>query len=146
MPAAPGPVGLPPAPAPSLFASLRIFWRTLLATFHTRLDLFTTELSEEGFRLLNLVISSAIALLALHTAFFFLMLLILAAVWDTPARLWVIAGIGLLYLLIGVAALVIARNLIFNRPRFLGQTLDELKRDVEGLHTALKPRGEEEKS
>jgi uncharacterized membrane protein YqjE len=146
MPAAPGPVGVPPAPAPSLFTSLRTFGRVVLATFHTRLDLLTTELGEVGFRLLNLVISSAIALLALHTAFFFFMLWVLAAFWDTQYRLWVIAGIGLVYLIIGVVSLVIARNLIFNRPRFLGQTLDELKRDVEGLHTALKPRGEEEKS
>ncbi len=143
MPAAPGPVGVPPAPAPSLFASLRTFWRALLATFHTRLDLFTTELGEEAFRLLRLVISAAVTLLALHTAFFFFMLWVLAAFWDTVYRLWVIGGITLLYLIIGLIALTVARNLIFNRPRFLGQTLDELKRDVEGLHQVIKPREEE---
>jgi uncharacterized membrane protein YqjE len=143
MPAAPGPVGVPPAPAPSLFASLRVFWRTLLSTLQTRLDLFTTELGEEAFRLLYLVIAIAITILFLHTAFFFFMLWILAAVWETPYRLWVIGGITGLYLLVGLIALAAARNMIFNRPRFLGQTMDELKRDVEGLHTVLKPRGEE---
>ena len=143
MPAAPGPVGVPPAPAPSLFTSLRVFWRTILATLQTRLDLFTTELGEEAFRLLYLVIAVAIAILFLHTAFFFFMLWILATVWDTHYRLWVIGGITLLYLLVGLIALLAARNMIFSRPRFLGQTLDELKRDVEGLHTVLKPRGEE---
>jgi uncharacterized membrane protein YqjE len=143
MPAAPGPVGVPPAPAPSLFTSLRVFWRTVLATLQTRLDLFTTELGEEAFRLLYLVIAVAIAILFLHTAFFFFMLWLLAAVWDTHYRLWVIGGITGLYLLVGLIALFAARNMIFNRPRFLGQTMDELKRDVEGLHTVLKPRGED---
>jgi uncharacterized membrane protein YqjE len=143
MPAAPGPVGVPPAPAPSLFASLRTFWRTLLATLQTRLDLFTTELGEEAFRLLYLVIAIAIAILFLHTAFFFFMLWVLAACWDGPYRLWVIGGITGLYLLVGLIALATARNMIFSRPRFLGQTMDELKRDVEGLHTVLKPRGED---
>jgi uncharacterized membrane protein YqjE len=143
MPAAPGPVGVPPTPAPSLFASLRTFWRTVLATLQTRLDLLTTELGEEAFRLLYLVIAIAVAILFLHTAFFFFMLWILALVWDTHYRLWVIGGITGLYLLVGLIALAMARNMIFSRPRFLGQTLDELKRDVEGLHTVLKPRGEE---
>ncbi len=143
MPEAPGPVGVPPAPAPSLFASLRTFWRTVLATLQTRLDLFTTELGEEAFRLLYLVIAVAIAILFLHTAFFFFMLWVLAWVWETPYRLWVIGGITGLYLLVGLIAVIAARNMIFNRPRFLGQTMDELKRDVEGLHTTLKPRGED---
>jgi uncharacterized membrane protein YqjE len=142
MPAAPGPVGVPPAPAPSLFASLRGFWRVLLATFQTRLDLFTTELGEEAFRLLHVVISTAVTILALHTAFFFFLLWIIVACWDTGYRLWVIGGITLLYLIIALIALAIARNLLFNRPRFLGQTLDELKRDVEGLHQVIKPREE----
>jgi uncharacterized membrane protein YqjE len=141
MPAAPGPVGVPPAPAPSLFGSLRVFWRTMLSTLQTRLDLLTTELGEEAFRLLYLVIAIAITILFLHTAFF--MLWILALVWDGPYRLWVIGGITGFYLLVGLIALAMARNMIFNRPRFLGQTLDELKRDMEGLHTVLKPRGED---
>jgi uncharacterized membrane protein YqjE len=143
MPDTPGPAGVPPAPAPSLFASLRNFWRAVLATLQTRLDLFTTELGEAGFRLLYLVIALAIALLFLHTAFFFFMLWLLALVWDTPYRLWVIGGITGFYLLVGLIAAIVARNMIFYRPRFLGQTIDELKRDVEGLHTALKPRGED---
>jgi uncharacterized membrane protein YqjE len=143
MPEAPGPVGVPPAPAPSLFTSLRTFWRAMLATLQTRLDLLTTELGEAAFRLLYLVIAVAIAILFLHTAFFFFMLWLLALVWDTHYRLWVIGGITGLYLLVGLIALFTARNMIFHRPRFLGQTMDELKRDVEGLHTVLKPRGED---
>jgi uncharacterized membrane protein YqjE len=142
MPAAPEPAGVPPAPAPSLFTSIRTFWRVLLLTFHTRLDLLTSELGEGAFRLLYVVIAVALGVVCLHTAFFFFMLWLLAYVWDTPARLWVIGGIALLYFIIGGVSLLVARHWVVNRPRFLGQTLDELKRDVEGLHTALKPREE----
>ena len=137
-----GPAGAPPAPAPSLFTSVRTFWRILLTTFHTRLDLFTTELGEEAYRLLYLVIAVAVGLVALHTAFFFFMLWLLALVWDTQYRLCVIGGIALVYFIVAAVSLLIARNMIFSRPRFLGQTIEELKRDVEGLHTALKPREE----
>jgi uncharacterized membrane protein YqjE len=142
MPAATGPVGAPPPPAPSLFTSVRTFWRVLVTILHTRLDLVTTELGEEAFRILYLVIAVAIALVCFHTAFFFFMLWILAAVWDTHYRLWVIGGIALLYLIIALISLLVARNMVVSRPRFLGQTLEELRRDVEGLHSALKPREE----
>jgi uncharacterized membrane protein YqjE len=145
MSAAPRPAGVPPAPAPSLFTSVRTFWRVLLTAFHTRLDLFTTELGEEAFRLLYLVIAVAVGLVCLHTAFFFFMVWILAACWETGYRLWVIGGIALVYLIIAVVSLLVARKMILGRPRFLGHTLEELRRDVEGLHSALKPRDEEEK-
>jgi uncharacterized membrane protein YqjE len=67
------------------------------------------------------------------------MLWILAAFWDTQYRLLVIGGICGIYLLAAVILLLIARKMIVDRPRFLGQTLDELRRDAEGLQAALKP-------
>jgi uncharacterized membrane protein YqjE len=134
----PGPVDS--APAPGLIGSIRTFWRVLIATFYTRLDLFLIELGEEAYRLVYLVIAAAVGLVCLHTAFFFFMLWILAAVWDTPARLWVIGGICLVYLAVAVGALVFGYRTLKSRPRFLGQTLAELKRDVEGLQTAVKTK------
>jgi uncharacterized membrane protein YqjE len=137
---APGSIGAPPPPAPSLFTSVRTFWRVLLTIFHTRLDLFTTELGEEAFRILYLVIAIGIGLVCLHTAFFFFMFWILAACWDSGYRLWIIGGIALLYFIIAAVSLIVARNMVVGRPRFLGHTLEELRRDVEGLHTKLQPR------
>jgi uncharacterized membrane protein YqjE len=138
-----GPVGVPPAPAPSLFSSLRVFWRTMLATLQTRLDLFTTELGEEAFRLLYLVITVIVGLVCLHTAFLLVVVWFLVALWHTHLWFWVVGGFAIAYFAVAAIAFVVARNMIFNRPRFLGQTMDELKRDVEGLHTVLKPRGED---
>jgi uncharacterized membrane protein YqjE len=130
---------------PSLFTSVRTFWRVLISTLHTRLDLFTTELGEEAFRLLYLGIAVAVGLVCLHGAFFFFMLWILAAFWDTAYRLYVIGGICLIYLAIAVACLVVARNMIFSRPRFMGQTIEELRRDVAGLQASIQPPVEEKK-
>jgi uncharacterized membrane protein YqjE len=138
MPNTTGP-GQPGAP-PSLFVSVRTFWRVLLANLHSRLDLLTLELGEEAFRILYLVIAVAIALLTLHCALLFAVLLLLAAVWDTPYCLWVIGGISLAYLIAGIVSLLVARNMVVGRPKFLGQTLDELRRDVENLQAAIKPK------
>ena len=135
---------MPTAPSgenPSLFTSVRTFWRVLVAILYTRLDLLTTELGEEAFRLLYLVIAGVVGMLCLQGAFFFAMLFILAAFWDTPYRLLVIGLIFGVYLIITVVSLVVARNMVLGRPRFLGQTLAELKRDVEGLQANLRPKG-----
>ncbi len=60
--------------------------------------------------------------MALHGALFFALLWILAAVWDTAYRLWVIGGIFALYLGAAIGLLLYARHLIVNRPKFLSQT------------------------
>jgi uncharacterized membrane protein YqjE len=122
---------------PSLFASLRSFWSVLLAILYTRLDLATVELQDQGVRALKLVIFGFAAVLALHTAFFFAMLWILAAFWDTPYRLWVIGGIFGVYAITGAAFLIAAYNIATNWPGFLSQTIKELRRDVEGLNQLI---------
>ena len=124
---------------PNLFTSVRGFWRVFLASLHTRLDLLTTELEEEAFRVAYLVGAGVIGVLCLHCAFFFLMLGILATVWDTAYRLWVIFGIFGIYLVIAAGCFFYAKRVLFDRPRFLDQTLTELKRDVEGFQAAIKP-------
>ena len=122
---------------PSLFGSLRSFWSVLLATVYTRLDLATVELQDQGVRALKLVLFAFAAALALHTAFFFAMLWILAAFWDTGYRLWVIGGIFAVYTIGGFVFLSAAYNIVTNWPGFLGQTIKELRKDVEGLQDLI---------
>jgi len=122
---------------PSLFASLRSFWSVLLATLYTRLDLATVELQDQGVRAIKLVLFIFAAALALHTAFFFALLWILAAFWDTPYRLWVIGGIFGVYAIVGAAFVFAAYNIVTNWPGFLGQTIKELRKDVEGLQVLI---------
>jgi len=124
--------------APSgLFASLRSFWGVLLAVLYTRLDLAAVELEEEATRAIQLVMVTLAGVLCLSMAVFFLSLFIIAYFWYTH-RLLVLGVVFGVYLLGSVVLLLIARYMLRNRPKFLSQTLTELRRDVEGLRTAVK--------
>ena len=123
---------------PSLFASLRSFWSVLLAVLYTRLDLATVELEDEAVRALKLIVAGLISILALAGAVFFGMFFILALVWDTPYRLLTLGIIFGFYLIVGLILFFVARNMVLTRPKFLSQTLTELRRDVEGLRPPAK--------
>jgi uncharacterized membrane protein YqjE len=139
------PEGIGPGAGPGLFASLRSFWSVLLAILYTRLDLFTAELEDEAVRAVKLVIAGLVSVACLFTALFWAMFLLLALFWDTAYRLWVLGGIFGIYLIAGIVLLLIARNMISTRPKFLSQTILELRRDVEGLNRAMAAKKEEAK-
>ncbi len=139
----PVPEGTGSGESPSLFASLRSFWSVVVAILYTRLDLASAELEDEAARGLKLVLAGLISVMSLLFAVFFAFFFLLALFWDTAYRLWVIGGIFGVYLLIGVVVALVARNMILNRPRFLSQTIAELKRDAEGLSKAMAPKSNE---
>lgn len=123
---------------PSLFGSLRSFWSVLLAILYTRLDLATTELQEQGVRVIQLLLAGFIAVVALLTAFFLLNFWFIAAYWDDlHSRLLVIGIIFAVYALIGVIAAAIATSIVKAWPGILSQTIKELRKDVEGLQVLL---------
>ncbi len=123
---------------PSLFSSLRTFWSVLISILYTRLDLATTELEEAGTHAVKVLFVSLSALICLSAAFFFAMFFFVACFWNTPYRLLVLGSIFGIYIIGGVICVLIVRHLILNRPRFLAQTLAELRRDVEGLQPETK--------
>lgn len=129
--------------SPGLFVSLRSFWSVLIAILYTRLDLVTAELEDEGIRLVKFLVAGLISLLCLFTAFFWAMFFLIALVWETDYRLPVLGLIFALYFVAGIGLLFIARHLILSRPRFLSQTLTELRRDVEGLRHAVATKKDE---
>jgi uncharacterized membrane protein YqjE len=141
----PVPDGTGSGASPSLFASVRSFWSVLVAILYTRLDLVTAELEDEAVRGLKLVLFGLLSVLCFFVAFFFAMFFLLALVWDTMFRLWVIGGVFAIYLVAGLGLFFAARNMILNRSRFLSQTLAELRRDVEGLSRIVAARKEEAK-
>jgi len=140
------PEGIGSGASPGLFVSLRSFWSVLVAILYTRLDLVTSELEDEGIRLVKFIVAGLISLLCLLTAFFWAMFFLLALFWDTAYRLWVLGGIFGIYFIAGIVLLLVARNMILSRPRFLSQTLAELRRDVEGLRHAVATKKEEVES
>jgi uncharacterized membrane protein YqjE len=137
------PEGTSSGPIPSLFASVRSFWSVIIAILYTRLDLVTAELEDEAHRGIKLILFGLISVLCLFMAFFFAMFFVLALFWDTVYRLWVLGGIFGIYFVAGVGLLFVARDMILKRPRFLSQTLAELRRDVEGLTRAVASKKDE---
>lgn len=133
------PESVDPGASTSLFSSLRSFWGVLVAIFYTRLDLATLELEEEAIRAVKLIAAALVSLLCLGTAFFFAMFFLLALFWDTEYRLWVLGSIFGIYFVAGIVLLLIARKMVLSRPKFLSQTLAELRRDVENLRLKAKP-------
>jgi uncharacterized membrane protein YqjE len=96
------PEGIGSGASPGLFSSLRSFWSVLVAILYTRLDLVTSELEDEAIRALKLIAAGLVSLLCLLTAFFWAMFFLLALVWDTPYRFWVLGGIFGIYFIAGV--------------------------------------------
>jgi uncharacterized membrane protein YqjE len=141
----PAPEGNGPGTPPSLFASLRSFWSVLVAILYTRLDLVTAELEDSAIYGLKFLLAALVSILSLFAAFFFAMYFLIAMFWDTEYRLYMIGGIFFVYLGAGAILFIIARNFIVSRPRFLSQTLTELRRDVEGLQKSMAPSKEETK-
>jgi uncharacterized membrane protein YqjE len=131
--------------SPGLFASLRSFWSVLIAILYTRLDLVTAELEDEAVRAIKLIVAGLVSLFFLCMAFFFATYFLIALAWDTPYRMWVIGGIFGIYFVVGIVLLLIARNMVLNRPKFLSQTIAELRRDVESLRHVAAAKKEEAK-
>jgi uncharacterized membrane protein YqjE len=138
------PEGTGPGATPGLFSSLRSFWSVLLAILYTRLDLATAELEDEAVRGIKLIVAGLISVLALFAAFFWATFFVLALFWDTH-RLLVLGIIFGIYFVIGIVLFLVARNMVLTRPKFLAQTIAELRRDVEGLNRVIATKKDEVK-
>ena len=83
---------------PSLFASMKRLWRTVLAIAQNRLELLLVELEEERLRAVEaLFLTVAVAVLALMTLIVGSFALVILF-WDDH-RLAVLGTLGLVYLL-----------------------------------------------
>jgi uncharacterized membrane protein YqjE len=131
--------------SPSLFVSLRSFWGVLLAILYTRFDLLTAELEDEAIRAVRMIVISLAGLLAAGMTVFFFFFLIIASFWYTAYRLPILGLVAGLCLLATIILSLVARNLFRSRPKFLSQTLAELRRDVEGLRPSSPSKSDEVK-
>lgn len=123
--------------SPDLFTSLRTFWGVIVAILYTRLDLATLELEEEATRAVHLVVMTMAALMAIVITIFFILFLIVAIFWDNHRLL--VLGLVSGFCAIGSAILVgIVKQMIRTRPKFLSQTLNELRKDVENFRPPVK--------
>lgn len=118
--------------AGGLFASLRALIATLVATAHTRVELFGTEIEEEVRRVVAFLLGGMIVLALASLALLFSGLVVIAAYWDTH-RLAATVGVAIGFIVATAVSYLAVRARTRRRSRLLGSTLDELERDLKLL-------------
>jgi uncharacterized membrane protein YqjE len=118
--------------SPGLLASARGLVSTSAALLGNRLALLGIELSEEGSRLLAILLYGGIAVLCLGAGLIFLAIFITLALWDSN-RLLALGMFAALFLGAGTASALVTRHFLRSRARWFAASLDELKRDKSQL-------------
>jgi uncharacterized membrane protein YqjE len=121
-----------PGPVSGLFKSLANLLATVIAIAQTRVELLTTELQEEIHRAAEILVWTLVALLAVAMGLFVTALVIIFVFWDTH-RVLASVLVASSFFVLALAALVVLRVKVRNRPRLLEGTLAELAKDREHL-------------
>jgi len=124
-----------PAASPSregLIDSVKRMLATLLMMARTRLELATTEISEELNSLAMILLWALVAIFFAGLAMLALGALVVIALWDAY-RLWAAGGVVIVFALIAAFSAWRMRAAIVSRPRLLAATIAELRRDGEAL-------------
>jgi uncharacterized membrane protein YqjE len=109
-------------------ASLRTLGDTLLGTVQDRLELFSVELQEEKFRLIQTFIWISAAVFAGLMTITFASLTLVYLFWES-ARLAVLGGLTLFYGAALVAIILSFRRFIARQPSPFSATRQELGED-----------------
>jgi uncharacterized membrane protein YqjE len=115
-----------------MLGSVRELARTILSIVETRARIAATELEEQAVRLVEIAIWFALAILFFAVALVFFSLLVLIAFWDSH-RLLAAGLLAIVYLAVGLAAMLVTRARLRDRPALFSSTLDELGKDLEQL-------------
>lgn len=118
--------------SPGFLYSLKAFLATLSSAFHTRVELFVTELEEERERLKQTLILTLLVVFGLSLGFILLTIFLVAIFWD---RGWIgaIGGLALIYLGAGTFAALKLRSSFLKRPGLFPTSLAELGKDRDRL-------------
>ena len=124
-----------PVKRPGIFESFKNLTASVIAHAHTRMALFLTELAEERNRLLNLLLTALAAIFLTCTAVVLILFFIIAAFWDTPYRLYAIAGLALIFIVGALFASTRARALVRAQRPLFEASLAELYKDRQQLES-----------
>jgi uncharacterized membrane protein YqjE len=125
----------PSTPPPEGYlSSLRTLGDGLLATVQDRLKLFTIELQEEKFRLVQTFIWISAAVFAGAMAVTFVSLVLVYVFWES-ARLPVLVGLALLYIASFLAIVSAFRRYLARQPEPFSATLHEIGKDRACIRT-----------
>jgi uncharacterized membrane protein YqjE len=116
-------------PATNLLRSLVRLGGTLLATAQTRVELLTTEASEDLERGVRILLWGFIAVLSGVLALLLAGITVIVYFWDTH-RMAAAVGVTLVFVVIAAVAAWVSRQRLQEKPRLLDATRTELARDV----------------
>jgi uncharacterized membrane protein YqjE len=118
--------------SPGIFRSLKNAFAVFVASFHTRLELFVTELEEERERLKQTLVLTLLLFFGLGLGFILLNIFVVALFWQ---RGWILAigALAAIYLAVGVSAGFALRKKILSRPGLFPATLAELRKDCDRM-------------
>ena len=117
-----------PPPSTGFLHSFRVLGDSLLGTVQDRLQLFSVELQEEKFRLIQTFIWISAAIFSGVMAVAFASLTLVYFFWES-ARLAVLGGLTAFYAAALVAIIIGFRRFIARQPRPFAATLQELAED-----------------
>ena len=121
-----------PGPATNLLRSMVRLCGTLLAMLQTRVELLTTEISEDVERGVRIVLWGVVAVLAAVLALLLAGVTVIVYFWETH-RIAAALGVTGAFLLLAAAAAALARARLHEKPRLLDASRTELMRDVSAL-------------
>lgn len=113
-------------------SSLKGLAATVLELLQIRLELLSVEAQEEVLRIGALLVYCAFAVTLLGLGLCFLAMLITVALWDSH-RLLPLAVFAVLFLALGGLAAYQARQRVLSGSRLFSASIDELRRDRDGL-------------
>jgi uncharacterized membrane protein YqjE len=117
-----------PAAPVGFLGSFRALGDGLLVTVEDRIRLFSIELQEEKFRLIQTFIWISAALFTAMMAVTFASLTLVYLFWET-ARLAVLGGLAVLYAGVLVGIIVAFRGYLARQPNAFAATLHEIGED-----------------
>lgn len=117
-----------PSGPTGFLGSLRTLGDALLGTVQDRLELFSIELQEEKFRLIQTFVWICAAVFTGMMAITFASLTLVYLFWES-ARLAVLGGLTVLYAGALAAILVAFRRFLARQPRPFAATRQELEED-----------------
>jgi uncharacterized membrane protein YqjE len=115
-----------------LLGSVKRLGLTLVSIVATRLELFANEWEEERLRFMQMLFFSLCAVFFLGLALLLLTLFVVVLFWDEH-RLAAMAGLGLLYGVLGMAMALLARSRARSKSKLFSASLAELAQDREQL-------------
>jgi uncharacterized membrane protein YqjE len=118
--------------AGGLFASVRHLAATALALAHNRLELITTEVEEELYRVAEILVHALIGVFFAGLTILMLGLLVVLLWWEEH-RLLAASLTVLVFFAVTLGALYLARRKVRARPKLLHATIEELRRDRDAL-------------